>query len=129
MTNQTFDLVVIGGGPGGYVAAIRASQLGMKTAVVEKAELGGICLNWGCLPAKALLRSADVLRLVKNADDFGIRVAAPQVNIDKVVQRSRDVCQVTTWCCGSTQEKQSHCFSRCGAVARSITAQCSNGKG
>lgn len=91
MTNQTFDLVVIGGGPGGYVAAIRASQLGMKTAVVEKAELGGICLNWGCLPTKALLRSADVLRLVKNADDFGICVAAPQVNIDKVVQRSRDV--------------------------------------
>ncbi|GAA5017169.1 dihydrolipoyl dehydrogenase [Acinetobacter puyangensis] len=91
MSKQKFDLVVIGGGPGGYVAAIRASQLGMKTAVVEKAELGGICLNWGCLPTKALLRSADVLRLVKHADIFGIDVEQPQVNIDKVVQRSRDV--------------------------------------
>lgn len=91
MSKQQFDLVVVGGGPGGYVAAIRASQLGMKTAVVEKAELGGICLNWGCLPTKALLRSADVLRLVKNADVFGIDVPAPQIKLDKVVQRSRDV--------------------------------------
>ncbi|MCH4246082.1 dihydrolipoyl dehydrogenase [Acinetobacter gerneri] len=91
MSKQQFDLVVVGGGPGGYVAAIRASQLGMKTAVVERAELGGICLNWGCLPTKALLRSADVLRLVKNADVFGIEVAQPQVKLDKVVQRSRDV--------------------------------------
>lgn len=91
MSKQQFDLVVVGGGPGGYVAAIRASQLGMKTAVVERAELGGICLNWGCLPTKALLRSADVLRLVKNADVFGIEVAKPQVKLDKVVQRSRDV--------------------------------------
>lgn len=91
MSKQQFDLVVVGGGPGGYVAAIRASQLGMKTAVVERAELGGICLNWGCLPTKALLRSADVLRLVKNADVFGIDVAKPQVKLDKVVQRSRDV--------------------------------------
>ncbi|WP_151811263.1 dihydrolipoyl dehydrogenase [Acinetobacter bereziniae] len=91
MSKQQFDLVVVGGGPGGYVAAIRASQLGMKTAVVERAELGGICLNWGCLPTKALLRSADVLRLVKNADVFGIEVAQPQVKLEKVVQRSRDV--------------------------------------
>ncbi|MDQ8936042.1 dihydrolipoyl dehydrogenase [Acinetobacter rudis] len=91
MSKQQFDLVVVGGGPGGYVAAIRASQLGMKTAVVERAELGGICLNWGCLPTKALLRSADVLRLVKNADVFGIDVAQPKIKLDKVVQRSRDV--------------------------------------
>ncbi|MGQ1360839.1 dihydrolipoyl dehydrogenase [Acinetobacter baumannii] len=91
MSKQQFDLVVVGGGPGGDVAAIRASQLGMKTAVVERAELGGICLNWGCLPTKALLRSADVLRLVKNADVFGIEVAQPQVKLEKVVQRSRDV--------------------------------------
>ncbi|AOA57769.1 dihydrolipoyl dehydrogenase [Acinetobacter larvae] len=91
MNEQKFDLLVIGGGPGGYVAAIRASQLGMKVALVEKAELGGICLNWGCLPTKALLRSADVLRLVKNAAAFGIDVAAPQVNLTQVVQRSRDV--------------------------------------
>ncbi|OTG88292.1 dihydrolipoyl dehydrogenase [Acinetobacter sp. ANC 4558] len=91
MNKQKFDLVVIGGGPGGYVAAIRASQLGMKTAVIEKAELGGICLNWGCLPTKALLRSADVLRLVKQADTFGVEVNQPQVNLQKIVQRSRDV--------------------------------------
>lgn len=91
MSNQSFDLVVIGGGPGGYVAAIRASQLGMKTAVVEKAELGGICLNWGCLPTKALLRSADVLRLVQRADDFGVVVGQPQVSLDKIVSRSRAV--------------------------------------
>ena len=91
MNQKTFDLVVIGGGPGGYVAAIRASQLGLNTAVIEKAELGGICLNWGCLPTKALLRSAAVLRLVKQADDFGISVAPAQINLAKVVQRSRDV--------------------------------------
>lgn len=91
MNQKKFDLVVIGGGPGGYVAAIRASQLGLKTAIVERAELGGICLNWGCLPTKALLRSADVLRLVKQADEFGIHVAAPQINLEKVVKRSRDV--------------------------------------
>ncbi|MBP6562593.1 MAG: dihydrolipoyl dehydrogenase [Neisseriaceae bacterium] len=91
MSDQTFDLVVVGGGPGGYVAAIRASQLGMKTAVVEKAELGGICLNWGCLPTKALLRSADVLRLVNNADVFGITVGEAQVDLGKMVGRSREV--------------------------------------
>ena len=67
----SFDLIVIGSGPGGYVAAIRASQLGMKVAVVEKAELGGICLNWGCIPTKALLRSAEVGHLLKHADAYG----------------------------------------------------------
>ncbi|MBP6346556.1 dihydrolipoyl dehydrogenase [Neisseriaceae bacterium CLB008] len=91
MSDQTFDLVVVGGGPGGYVAAIRASQLGLKTAVVEKAELGGICLNWGCLPTKALLRSADVLRLVKQADHFGVSVGQPQVDLSRMVSRSREV--------------------------------------
>ncbi|MBP6116607.1 MAG: dihydrolipoyl dehydrogenase [Neisseriaceae bacterium] len=91
MNHQTFDLVVIGGGPGGYVAAIRASQLGLNTAVVEKAELGGICLNWGCLPTKALLRSADVLRLVQKADHFGVNVGLPQVDLSKMVGRSREV--------------------------------------
>ena len=69
-----YDLIIIGSGPGGYVAAIRAAQLGMKTALVEKAQLGGVCLNWGCIPTKALLRSADVLRLVQGAAQFGVAV-------------------------------------------------------
>jgi dihydrolipoamide dehydrogenase len=91
MNKQEYDLVVVGGGPGGYVAAIRGAQLGMRTALVEKAELGGICLNWGCIPTKALLRSADVLRLVRAADQFGIDVGAPSPNLSAMVQRSRSV--------------------------------------
>ncbi|WP_342115320.1 dihydrolipoyl dehydrogenase [Pseudoduganella sp. OTU4001] len=91
MNKQEFDLVVVGGGPGGYVAAIRAAQLGMRTALVEKAELGGICLNWGCIPTKALLRSADVLRLVRDASKFGIEVAAPKPDLAAMVERSRKV--------------------------------------
>ena len=71
MANQ-YDIIVIGGGPGGYVAAIRAAQLGFKTAVVEREHLGGICLNWGCIPTKALLRSAEVLHQMKHAKDYGL---------------------------------------------------------
>lgn len=89
-TNQ-FDVVVVGGGPGGYVAAIRAAQLGLRTALVEKAELGGICLNWGCIPTKALLRSADVLRLMRKADQFGIKAAPPEPDLQAMVARSRNV--------------------------------------
>ena len=91
MSQQVFDLVVIGGGPGGYVAAIRAAHLGMKTALVEKAQLGGICLNWGCIPTKALLRSADVLRLVKDASKFGVKTAAPVADLKAMVARSRGI--------------------------------------
>ena len=86
-----FDLVVVGGGPGGYVAAIRAAQLGLRTALVEKAQLGGICLNWGCIPTKALLRSADVLRLISEASRFGIKVAPPEPDLPAMVARSREV--------------------------------------
>jgi len=89
--NASFDMIVVGGGPGGYVAAIRAAQLGMKTALVEKAQLGGICLNWGCIPTKALLRSADVLRLVRDAAAYGIKVAAPAADLPAMVARSRAV--------------------------------------
>ena len=67
-----FDVVVVGAGPGGYVAAIRAAQLGLNTAIVEKESVGGVCLNWGCIPSKSLLRNAEVLNLVKNAKEFGI---------------------------------------------------------
>lgn len=86
-----YDLIVIGSGPGGYVAAIRASQLGMKVAVVEKAELGGICLNWGCIPTKALLKSANVFEYIKHAKDYGVTVGEPKADIKDIVKRSRDV--------------------------------------
>ncbi len=88
---ENFDVVVIGGGPGGYVAAIRAAQLGMKVAVVEANHLGGICLNWGCIPTKALLRSAEVAHLIQHADAFGIKVDGFSYDIKKIVERSRGV--------------------------------------
>ncbi|MGA8172169.1 MAG: dihydrolipoyl dehydrogenase [Methylocystis sp.] len=87
----TYDLLVIGAGPGGYVAAIRAAQLGLKTAVVEREHLGGICLNWGCIPTKALLRSADVYRLARAAGDYGLCVGEPGFDTAKIVARSREV--------------------------------------
>jgi dihydrolipoamide dehydrogenase len=89
---MNFDLVVIGSGPGGYVAAIRASQLGMKVGVVEKAELGGICLNWGCIPTKSLLKSAQVYNYMKHAEDYGISINGELVaDFTKVIERSRAV--------------------------------------
>ncbi|MGE8547318.1 MAG: dihydrolipoyl dehydrogenase [Alcaligenes sp.] len=91
MAEQNFDVVVVGGGPGGYVAAIRAAQLGLRTAVVEKAHMGGICLNWGCIPTKALLRSADVLRLMTQSSGFGIQAQGVSVDLQAVVARSRSV--------------------------------------
>ena len=88
---MNYDLIVIGSGPGGYVAAIRASQLGLKTAIVEKENLGGICLNWGCIPTKALLKSAQVFDYLKHAEDYGIQAGAPKADFKAVVKRSRDV--------------------------------------
>lgn len=88
---MNFDVIVIGSGPGGYVAAIRASQLGLKTAIVEKAELGGICLNWGCIPTKALLKSANVFEYINHAADYGISVKDAKVDFDGMIQRSRGV--------------------------------------
>lgn len=88
---ETYDLVVIGGGPGGYVAAIRSAQLGLKTALVERDHLGGICLNWGCIPTKALLRSAEVLELMQRADEFGLTADNISFDLDKIVDRSRKV--------------------------------------
>jgi dihydrolipoamide dehydrogenase len=88
---KPYDLIVIGSGPGGYVAAIRASQLGMKTSIVERAELGGICLNWGCIPTKALLRSSEVFHLITHAKDYGFSVENPKVLLDAIVKRSRGV--------------------------------------
>lgn len=91
--DKSFDLVVIGGGPGGYVAAIRASQLGMKSAVVEKDRLGGLCLNWGCIPSKALLSSAEVFQTFKNAEEYGIKVDKLNFDSQKIIKRSRDAAE------------------------------------
>ena len=88
---MSYDLIVIGSGPGGYVAAIRASQLGLKTAIVERENLGGICLNWGCIPTKALLKSAQVFEYLKHASDYGISVKGGDADFSAVVKRSRDV--------------------------------------
>jgi dihydrolipoamide dehydrogenase len=90
-TDKNFDVIVIGGGPGGYVAAIRAAQLKMKVALVEANHLGGICLNWGCIPTKALLRSAEVYHLMKHADQFGLSADNVSFDLSKIVARSRGV--------------------------------------
>jgi dihydrolipoamide dehydrogenase len=89
--STSYDLIVIGSGPGGYVTAIRAAQLGMKTAIVERDKLGGICLNWGCIPTKALLRSAEVYRNAKHADEFGLKIEGVSFDPAAVVKRSRGV--------------------------------------
>src|SRR3954462_7921349 len=91
MADTSFDLVIIGGGPGGYVAAIRAAQLGMKTALVEREHLGGICLNWGCIPTKALLRTSEINHLLHNLDQFGFTAKDVSYDIAKVIKRSRNV--------------------------------------
>lgn len=88
---MNYDLIVIGSGPGGYAAAIRASQLGLQCAIVERAELGGTCLNWGCIPTKALLKSAEVYRMASHAADYGIEIEQVKPNIDQIVERSRTV--------------------------------------
>ncbi|MGZ9097808.1 MAG: dihydrolipoyl dehydrogenase [Micavibrio sp.] len=91
MAEHAFDVVVIGGGPGGYVAAIRAAQLGMKAAVVEANHLGGICLNWGCIPTKALLRSSEINHLLHNAEQYGFKISGIEIDFKKIVERSRGV--------------------------------------
>ena len=89
--DQDYDLAVIGTGPGGYVAAIRAGQLGMKTAVIEKEALGGVCLNWGCIPSKALLKNAEILSYIRRADEFGLKFDNFHADYSAAVKRSRKV--------------------------------------
>lgn len=91
MTDHSVDLVVVGSGPGGYVAAIRAAQLGMKTAIIERDALGGVCLNWGCIPTKALLRTSEIYTNMKHAEEFGLKAENIGFDIEKVVKRSRKV--------------------------------------
>ena len=91
MANDSFDVAVVGGGPGGYVAAIRAAQLGLKAAVVEREHLGGICLNWGCIPTKALLRTAEIYHLMSRAEEFGLTVENFGFDVAKIVARSRKI--------------------------------------
>src|SRR6267154_4229989 len=89
MAENSFDLIVIGGGPGGYVAAIRAAQLGMTTALVERDQLGGICLNWGCIPTKALLRASEIYHLLHHLDQFGFSAKDVAYDPKKLIARSR----------------------------------------
>ena len=86
-----FNVIVLGSGPGGYVAAIRSAQLGLKTLLVEKSEIGGVCLNWGCIPSKALIRNSEVVNLFKNSEEFGISADNIQYDYSKAVDRSRNV--------------------------------------
>ena len=89
---MNYDIIVIGAGPGGYVTAIRAAQLGFKTAIIERENLGGICLNWGCIPTKALLKSAHVFKYLQHAEEYGLnKVENPSFDFSKVVARSRGV--------------------------------------
>ena len=91
ITAQEFDLVVVGGGPGGYPAAIRAAQLGLRTALVEKERPGGVCLNWGCIPTKALLRSAEVLETMRHSADYGVLADNVRLDWPGVVKRKQRV--------------------------------------
>lgn len=90
-SQSKFDLIIVGGGPGGYVTAIRAAQLGMATALVEREHLGGICLNWGCIPTKALLRTAEIYRNIQHADEFGLKVEGVSFDLEKIVARARGI--------------------------------------
>src|SRR5205085_4011566 len=91
MPETSFDVIIIGSGPGGYVTAIRSAQLGFRTAIIERAYLGGICLNWGCIPTKALLRSAEILHYLQNAKEYGLSAEKVSFDPSAVVKRSRAV--------------------------------------
>ena len=88
---QKFDVAIIGSGPGGYVAAIKAAQLGLSVAIIEKEDVGGVCLNWGCIPTKTFLRSAEIIELVKKSSDFGIDISEYKLNLQKIVKRSKKI--------------------------------------
>ena len=91
MTEIDYDLAIIGSGPGGYVAAIKAAQLNMSVLVIEKKDLGGICLNWGCIPTKSILRSAEIFDYIKNSSDYGIKTTSVKPDLMNIIKRSRSV--------------------------------------
>ena len=125
-----YDVVVIGGGPGGYSAAIRARQLGLKTALIEDAELGGTCLNWGCIPTKALLKQAEVYQLFLRADEFGLRVDKPAVDWDAVIGRSRQVAaQLSKGVAYLMQKNQVEVFAGRGRLTPSRQIAVEDGEG
>ena len=110
MSDSAYDVIVVGSGPGGYVTAIRAAQLGFRTAVVERDKVGGRCLNYACIPAKAVLRVADVLAEIREADELGISVSEPTVDFSAVMERrNRVVFNADRWCVGPVQEEQGCC--------------------
>ena len=128
MADQAFDLIVLGGGPGGYVAAIRAAQLGIKTAVVEREHLGGICLNWGCIPTKALLRTSEINHLLHNVTDFGFDAVQPRFDIGKVVKRSRTVAkQLSSGVAHLLRKNKVTVFDGAGRLAGKQTVSVSKG--
>ena len=125
-----YDVVVIGGGPGGYSAAIRARQLGLKTALVEDAELGGTCLNWGCIPTKALLKQAEVYQLFLRGEEFGLRVDKPEVDWDAVIGRSRQVAaQLSKGVAYLMQKNQVEVFAGRGRLTPSRQVAVEDGEG
>ena len=85
---KNYQLTIIGGGPGGYSAAFRAAELGKKVAIIDDNNLGGVCLNWGCIPTKALLKNAEVVELINNASEFGIELKSPKINFEKVIEKN-----------------------------------------
>ena len=116
--SSDFDVGIIGGGPGGYVAAIRASQLGLTVAVVEERHLGGICLNWGCIPTKALLKTSEVIKTIKKAGNFGIKASFDGLDLEKIVGRSRDVSKKLSTGIGHLMKKNKvKVFSGRGKIA------------
>src|SRR5690606_17015805 len=118
MSETNFDVVIVGGGPGGYVAAIRSAQLGMKTAVVEREHMGGICLNWGCIPTKALLRSSEIHHLMHNLDAYGISAKDIKFDLKKVVERSRGVAgQLSKGVSGLMKKNKVTVFDGAGKLA------------
>jgi dihydrolipoamide dehydrogenase len=124
MATASYDVIVIGSGPGGYVAAIRAAQLGMKTACIEKDRVGGRCLNYACIPAKAVLRSADVLQEVRDADEFGIKVAEPEIDFPAVMKRRGEVVATLTGGVGSLLKKHGvDVYEGLGSLTASGTVQ------
>lgn len=118
---MNYDIIVIGSGPGGYVTAIRASQLGFKTAIIEKENLGGICLNWGCIPTKALLKSAQVFKYIEHAEEYGLNKVEPSFEFPNIIQRSRGVAnKMSKGYRVPDEEKQNRCNLR---YCKSITRQ------